>query len=65
MNFTDTGNGVLSDDGTLITYSDSVSALESGQYDEDLLSGLYLAAAVMGKLADDPDTLTPVQRVSV
>lgn len=63
--FTDTGNGVLSDDGTLITYSDSVSALESGQYDEDLLSGLYLAAAVMGKLADDPGTLTPVQRVSV
>ncbi|CDK67806.1 hypothetical protein [Morganella morganii IS15] len=45
MNFTDTGSGVLSDDGTLITYSDSVSALESGRYDEDLLSGLYLAAA--------------------
>ena len=63
--FTDTGNGVLSEDGILITYSDSVKALESGQYDEDLLSGLYLAAAVMGTLADEPDTLTPVQRVSV
>ncbi|MGO2337088.1 hypothetical protein [Providencia sp.] len=63
--FTDTGNGVIADDGTLITYADAVSALEAGQYDEDLLKGLYLAAAVVGKLADKPDTLTPEQRVSV
>lgn len=63
--FTDTGNGVVADDGTLITYSDSVKALESGLYDIDLVKGLYLAAAVMGKLADQPDTLAPEQRVSI
>ncbi|HEM8184985.1 TPA: hypothetical protein U2M23_002162 [Providencia stuartii] len=63
--FTDAGNGVVADDGTLITYSDAVNALECGHYDEELLKGLHLAAAVMGKLADEPDTLTPEQRVSV
>lgn len=63
--FTDAGNGVIADDGTLISYSDAVKALESGHYDQELPKGLYLAAAVMGKLADDPDTLTPEQRVSV
>lgn len=63
--FTDTGNGVIADDGTLIAYSDAVKALECGQYDQELVKGLYLAAAVMGKLADEPDTLTPEQRVSV
>lgn len=63
--FTDASNGVIADDGTLISYSDAVKALESGQYDTDLLKGLYLAAAVVGKLADEPDTLTPEQRVSV
>lgn len=63
--FTDAGNGVIADDGTLITYSNAVKALECGHYDKELLKGLYLAAAVMGKLADEPDTLTPEQRVSV
>lgn len=63
--FTDAGNGVIADDGTLISYSDAVKALECGHYDKELIKGLYLAAAVMGKLADEPDTLTPEQRVSV
>ncbi|HHR6457169.1 TPA: hypothetical protein ACS772_002647 [Providencia alcalifaciens] len=63
--FTDAGNGVIADDGTLITYSEAVKALECGQYDKELLKGLYLAAAVVGRLADEPDTLTPEQRVSV
>ncbi|MGV8502225.1 hypothetical protein, partial [Pseudomonas aeruginosa] len=57
--FTDAGNGVIADDGTLISYSDAVKALECGHYDKELIKGLYLAAAVMGKLADEPDTLTP------
>ncbi|HHJ1219783.1 MULTISPECIES: hypothetical protein [Proteus] len=63
--FTDTSNGIISDDGALISYSEAVMALESGQYDKELLKGLYLAAAVMGKLADEPETLTPEQRISV
>ncbi|MEX9214846.1 hypothetical protein AB7Z50_11035 [Providencia rettgeri] len=63
--FTDAGNGVIADDGTLISYSDAVKALECGHYDKELLKGLYLAAAVVGKLADEPDTLTPEQRVSI
>lgn len=36
--FTDTSNGVISDDGALISYSEAVTALESGQYDKELLN---------------------------
>ncbi|WP_272515625.1 MULTISPECIES: hypothetical protein [unclassified Providencia] len=63
--FTSTNKGILDENGTLISYNDAIKALESGQYDNELVKGLYLAAFIFGELSKNLNKFTPEQHLSL
>ena len=63
--FTSTNKGILDESGSLISYDDAIKTLESGQYDNELVKGLYLAAFIFGELSKNLNTFTPEQHISV
>lgn len=63
--FTSTNKGILDENGILISYNDAIKALESGQYDNELVKGLYLAAFIFGELSKNLNKFTPEQHLSV
>ncbi|OAT54016.1 hypothetical protein [Providencia heimbachae] len=63
--FTSTNKGILNESGSLISYDDAIKTLELGQYDNELVKGLYLAAFIFGELSKNLKNFTPEQHLSV